>query len=230
MIKFRLYYDKDKETTWINEMAEKGFAMTGFFAGFYKFDECEPGKYVYQIDCGDGFFSVSNNYREFMEEAGVEIVQKWGSWTILRKHASDGEFELYTDVDSQIEHYTKICKMFKCVTILELIGFLIEVFVTMQGVGWGILFMFIIGAFVIVLMRAVINTKRIIRELKERKGEFMEKRMDKVSPLLSSGLLLNCCALAVKESVSYPIAMAIQIMAIVLMLVGIYQSRSVFKE
>ena len=35
MTKFRLYLDKDKETTWINEMAAKGYALKKFFAGFY---------------------------------------------------------------------------------------------------------------------------------------------------------------------------------------------------
>ena len=34
MIKFKLYFDKDKETQWLNEMSQKGWAMTGFFAGF----------------------------------------------------------------------------------------------------------------------------------------------------------------------------------------------------
>lgn len=113
MIKFRLYFDKDKETDWINKMSEEGYAMTGFFAGFYWFEKCEPGKYVYQIDFGEKLFAVSNNYREFMQETGIEIVQTWGYWIILRKLASEGEFQLYTDVDSSIEHYTKIRTMFK---------------------------------------------------------------------------------------------------------------------
>ena len=38
MVKFRLYFDKDKETKWLNKMAAAGWAMIGFFAGFYKFE------------------------------------------------------------------------------------------------------------------------------------------------------------------------------------------------
>ena len=38
MTKFRLYLDKDKETAWLNEMAAQGYALTGFYAGFYKFE------------------------------------------------------------------------------------------------------------------------------------------------------------------------------------------------
>lgn len=42
MIRFRLYFDKDKETAWLNEMSGCGWAMNGFFAGFYRFEKCEP--------------------------------------------------------------------------------------------------------------------------------------------------------------------------------------------
>ena len=105
MIRFRLYYDKDKETEWLNEMAADGWALKSFFAGFYKFEPCEKGEYIYQIDLGDELYSVSDEYRELMGELGVEIVVLWGFWIILRKRAEDGPFELYTDVDSKIEHY-----------------------------------------------------------------------------------------------------------------------------
>lgn len=233
MTKFRLYWDKDKETTWINEMAAQGYALTGYCLGFYKFEECEPGKYTYQIDFGDKMFAVDDNYREFMAENNIEIVSLWGYWIILRKLACDGEFELYTDVDSSIEHYTKILKMFKVVTIVELICFMVEVLGAMQGVAIGFFGMLLIGAIVIVCMRATLSTKRKIAELKERKGEVVTGLASgKTSPALISGLLLNAGALALKNSssVSDPIITGIQIIAIVLMLVGIYQSRNVFKN
>ena len=232
MTKFRLYLDKDKETTWINEMAAKGYALNGFFAGFYTFEKCEPGEYVYQIDFGLKMFSVSDDYREFMAENNIEIVCLWGYWIILRKRASEGEFVLYTDVDSSIEHYTKILKLFKAVTIIELIIFFVEVFGAMNGVAVGIFGMFIIGAIIVALMRATISTKRTINELKERKGEVPAKAMQtgKVSPVLLSGLLLNLCANSLRHSgsISDYIVITIQILAIVTMLIGIYQSRSVF--
>ena len=121
MIKFHLYFDKDEETKWLNEMADQGYAMTGFAAGVFQFEECKPGKYTYQIDFSEKFFSVSENYREFMTENEVEIVGIWGFWVFLRKEKQKGKFELYTDVDSQLEHYTKIRNLFKIVTIFEII-------------------------------------------------------------------------------------------------------------
>ena len=104
MMQFRLFLDKDAETVWLNQMAADGWAMKSFFAGFYDFEKCEKGGYIYQVDFGDRLFSVSSDYRELMQEMGIEIVQTWGYWVILRKKASDGKFELYTDVESSIGH------------------------------------------------------------------------------------------------------------------------------
>ena len=74
MIKFALRLDKDKETTWLNDLAKEGHALIGFCAGFYKFEDCKPGEYEYQIDLTDRLFRVTEDYREFMQEAGIEIV------------------------------------------------------------------------------------------------------------------------------------------------------------
>ena len=92
MIRFKLYFDKDKETRWLNDMADQGWAMNGFFAGFYRFEPCEKGKYTYQIDFGNEFFSVSDDYREFMSDSDIEIIQSWGFWVFLRMLSSEGDF------------------------------------------------------------------------------------------------------------------------------------------
>ncbi len=102
MIRFRLMLDKDKETQWLDQMADEGFALKSFFAGLYIFETCEKGEWQYQIDIGKGFFSVNREYAQFMEEMGVEIVQAWGPWVILRRQRTEGEFQLYSDVDSRI--------------------------------------------------------------------------------------------------------------------------------
>ena len=234
MTKFRLYLDKDKETTWINDMAAKGYALKKFFAGFYTFEKCEPGEYVYQIDFGSKMYSVSDDYREFMTENNIEIVCLWGYWIILRKRASEGEFVLYTDVDSSIEHYTKILKLFKVVSIIELICFFVEVLGAMNGAAIGIFGMILIGAIAIAMMRATLSTKRTINELKERKGETPATGIasGKVSPVLSAGLLLNLCAICIRNSgsISDYIVTTIHILAIVTMAIGLFQSRKVFTE
>ena len=225
MIKFKLYFDKDKETQWLNEMSQKGWAMTGFFAGFYRFEPCEKGKYTYQIDFGNEFFSVSDDYREFMSDSDIEIIQSWGFWVFLRKLSSEGEFQLYTDVDSQIEHYKKIRNMFKAVTVIELICLFIELFsasMTNSPLLWS--FVFLILAIIIAFFNITNRTNDIIHELTERKTGIEEPRSRSISIFLILGLLLNSCVLMMKDSIPSYIVCPLQLIVIALMLVGVYQT------
>lgn len=222
MIRFRLYYNKDTETVWLNKMAADGWALTGFCAGFYRFEQCEKGEYTYQVDLGEQLFSVSSEYRELMEELGVEIVTLWGYWIILRKRTADGPFELYTDVESQIEHYTKILRMFKVVCILEIICMLIEVAGGLSGnpLGWAAAVL--LASFVLVCVNAVGKTKGVLAELEARKsGIEQENSVRTISVLLPTGLLINACLLAAQDSISPTIHMVLQILAIILMAAGL---------
>ena len=225
MTKFRLYLDKDKETEWLNSMAAEGWAMKKFFAGFYTFEKCQPGQYIYQVDFGERFGAVTDEYREFMEDTGAELVQSWGFWIFLRKPSADGPFELYTDVDSSIEHYMKIRNMFWAVTLFEVIMLFTELWVGMNGSAAGYVGACIIGALIFGLVNVIAVTNDTIIELKERKGEVTEReRNTKVSAFLPCGLLLNGCTLMIQESIDRPIKLSVQILAILLMLIGIYQT------
>lgn len=225
MRRFRLYFDKDKEIAWLNEMAAQGWAMTGFFAGVYTFEKCEPGQYVYQVDFGDHFGHVSENYRELMKDMNIEILQCWGYWILLRKEAAAGAFELYTDVDSQIEHYKKILRMFKAVTILEMLClFMVTACASMENdaISWipVIIFMSVI---VMAFISITVRTKDTIRRLKERKTGIEEPRQ-RVSPILAAGLLLNAIRLLALDNLPDLPANLLGILAIVLMLTGIAQT------
>lgn len=115
MKKFRLLFDKYYEQDWLNRMCQQGWAMVSFCAGMYTFVPCQPGEFIYQIDLlpGQGFKPDDpDGYTDFMRETGIEVVQRWARWVYLRKSAAEGPFEIYTDVDSQIQLYTRIRTMF----------------------------------------------------------------------------------------------------------------------
>lgn len=200
MIKFRLYYDKDKETEFINEMSRKGYAMTGFFAGFYSFDRCSPGEYIYQVDITEGLFRVSNDYREFMRDMNVEIVCLWGPWAVLRKRAGDGPFVLYTDVESNIEQYSKIRRMFKKAAALEIVCIFLEAIGGLRGnsMGWGLCFL--LAAILMGIFRELARVNRIIAELKERIGEETGPEGRQVSGFIPLGFLLNAIGFLMPQS------------------------------
>ncbi|MCR5339592.1 MAG: DUF2812 domain-containing protein [Lachnospiraceae bacterium] len=206
MTKFKLYYDKDKEIEWLNEMAAEGYAMTSFFAGFYTFEPCEKGEWQYQVDIGNGFFSVNKEYAAFMEEMGIEIVTCWGPWVILRRKAQEGEFALYSDVDSRIAQYKKILLMFKIVTAIELLGLIYEIYAGVKGTNAAWPFVLIIGAFVCVFFNMIARTKDTIAMLQEQKGETPDGVSNKkISMILPTGLLINSVNLLAGDRLPVPI-------------------------
>ena len=223
MKKFRLYYDKDKETAWLNEMATQGYAMTSFFAGLYTFDACTPDKYTYQVDFCDKLLGVTEDYREFMRDNRIEIVQTWGFWIYLRKRKADGTFELYTDIDSSIEHYTKIRNMFKGASIIMILCFLIECLCALQT-PIAIPLSFLLGAFAFVIIHTAVKTNRIIINLKEQKGEPVSSSSGP-APALIAGLLLNSVALLsnpLPDIIEFPL----RIFALALIVYGIVRTFS----
>ena len=230
MRKFRLMFDKEKEVEWLNEMVQDGYAMDGFFAGLYHFSPCEKGKWQYQIDIGQGFGRVNASYREFMEEMGVEIVQCWGPWVVLRREAAEGPFELYSDVDGQIEQQKKVLLLFKIATGIELLGAIYCLWAGCNGVGIGFAFAFLIAALAVILGNRVIRTKKILHDLHERKGETPKAyRGRPMSLLLSAGLGLNAAHLlaATSDVIEIPTAIRIVLLliSIVLMIAGIVQTK-----
>ncbi len=227
MIKFRLLFDKDKETEWLNSMTQDGWAMTGFFGGFYHFDSCEKSAYSYQVDFTDRFFSVSNSYREFMREMGIEIVANWGFWTVLRKPASTGEFQLYTDVDSQMKHYTKIRRMFKVAAIIEIICLFIQLWYAVTYAYYlSYAFALLAGVLALVIANAAFKTSDIIEELKERTtGIASVKKGRRFSPLLLAGLLLNSIALMMGNPTVIPLIYfkrSLSVLALIFMGAGVF--------
>ena len=225
MLKFRFYLDKDAETKWLNEMSANGWACTHFFAGIFSFEKCECNQYAYQVDFERKFFMASDEYTEFMRDTNVEIVQSWGYWRILRKLVSEGAFELYTDAESKIEYYRKILIMFKIVTVLELVCLWIELMAAVfRGVPYAVPAACLLVVIVIACVNMTLRTANKINELKEIQTGIAVKRRRNISVLLAMGMLVNACALLLKDEVSDYIVHPMQILAVILMLAGIWHT------
>ncbi|MCI9057851.1 MAG: DUF2812 domain-containing protein [Oscillospiraceae bacterium] len=170
MKRWKFTFDKDEEQAWLNDYARQGWAMVSFFAGLVTFVPCEPGEFIYQIDLlpgtglrADGF----EGYREFMEETGVEVVERWARWVYLRKRSADGPFEVYSDAASLAAMYRRIRAMFLWVLALEFCcGITVWRNIWEEPVFFGavaVLFTAIITG----ILRAVFQCSRKIRELEE---------------------------------------------------------------
>lgn len=122
MIRFKFTFDKDEEQDWLNDYCQQGWAMVSFFVGLTTFAPCQPGEFIYQIDLLPGSGLQASNYTDyaiFMNDMGVEVLQRWGRWVYLRRPAVDGPFDIYTDVASKIELYRRIRRLFLWVLLVD---------------------------------------------------------------------------------------------------------------
>lgn len=164
---FKLYYDKDSEEQWINEMAMQGWALEKFCLGFYTFVPSKPGEYIYQIDLLESWAGYKDDFSTFMEELGVEVISQWYRWIYLRKAASGGKFELYTDMESKLRQYQRILHFFIVGAILEFLCLLLEINGALQLQEPLVWFLTLFIAFIfLVFMYSILKCRRKIQQLK----------------------------------------------------------------
>lgn len=51
---------------------------------------------------------TSDDYNKFPEETGIEYIGFYGNWAYFSKKIADGEFELFSDIDSKVKHLKRI--------------------------------------------------------------------------------------------------------------------------
>lgn len=85
--------------------------------------EIKGNEYTYRIELLDNLPSSkkSRDYIRFLEETGVEKIGSYLRWVYLRKKKSEGDFDLFSDLDSRICHLTKILYFLAVFIPLELL-------------------------------------------------------------------------------------------------------------
>ncbi|MFE8698535.1 DUF2812 domain-containing protein [Cytobacillus sp. FJAT-53684] len=110
---YRLFGDFEKEEKWINEMGAQGWHLQKFSFGRFTFTMGEPGAFIYRNEFISGMSSKEKkDYFEFLKDSGILIINELGGWVYMKKAASDGPFELYTDAKSKIAYYKRMLNIF----------------------------------------------------------------------------------------------------------------------
>lgn len=106
-------WDFEKEEKWLNEMAAKGLMLTDVGVCRYVFQEGIPGEYQYHLEWLQHMPSHPESvaYIQFIEETGAEHVGSFKKWVYFRRKASEGAFNLFSDLDSRINHFRRITRL-----------------------------------------------------------------------------------------------------------------------
>ena len=110
-------WEFEKEERWLNEMAMEGWALQCVGWCRYTFERTEPGEYTIRLE----MHGRDEEYLDFMRESGAEFVGRVIQWIYFRKRAALGAFDLFSDLDSRIDHLTRIGKMLQAVGMANLL-------------------------------------------------------------------------------------------------------------
>ncbi len=164
-------WDFDKQTAWLNEMAERGLhlARVGFCR--YDFVQGEPGGYSYRMEWLKQWPTrpQSAAYIRFLEETGVEHVASFKKWAYFRKKTSEGAFDLFSDLDSSISHLKRILLLTACLLPPLLFSLVMNVW---QWVKHGQREAFVCGMLAAMLLSCtagLFKTSRAVRRLKRER-------------------------------------------------------------
>jgi len=129
-----MFSNFEKEESWLNEMAAKGYNYTDNFIFRYAFEEGKPGEYIYRIILLEKHHNHYESHKviKFIEETGAECVYATMGWAYFRKKTADGPFEIYTDPSAKIAHYKRHL-------YLSIVLFSVNAFLTIINLNLGII-------------------------------------------------------------------------------------------
>jgi hypothetical protein len=119
-----MFFNFEKEENWLNEMASKGIEFVDYSFFKYQFEEGMPGRYIYRIEFLENKVGhpESIHYIKFLEEAGIECISAVGHRLYMRKKATEGPFEVYSDLEARLKQYIKIRNFTGTIVLLNSIA------------------------------------------------------------------------------------------------------------
>ena len=135
----KAYWNFEKEENWLNEMAAKGLALSDYSWCRYVFEDSLPGEYIYRIELLQYMAShpESIKYIRSMEESGAEHIASYMRWVYFRKKASSGAFDLFSDVESKIKHYSRVNSLLMTGALLNLASGIINTYLILTHILQG---------------------------------------------------------------------------------------------
>lgn len=105
---FKLFFDVSKEEDWLNELGAQGFKLVNYKNGYYYFEK-DKQAYQYKIDLPTNPWRDLFNQQKrqeflnFLQDMGVDLVAQSQGKAYLRRLAKEEEFQIYTDLPSQMQ-------------------------------------------------------------------------------------------------------------------------------
>lgn len=170
--KLFLAWNFEKEEKWLNEMSAKGLQLVDVGFCRYTFEEGDQGEYNYRIELLENLPShgESISYIRFLEDTGVKHIGSYLRWVYFRKKVTDGEFDLYSDLDSRISHYRRISWLIGILGAFNAVIVPVNLLPVINGTGRPPSYVFLLNLFVAILsLYGCVQNERKVHRLKKEK-------------------------------------------------------------
>lgn len=125
-------WDFDKEERWLNTMAQQGWVLDRVGFCRYEFIRCELGEYTLRLEMREH----DEGYLSFMADTGAEYVGRVVKWIYFRRKTELGPFDIFSDLDSRLEHLKRISGTLRVVGIANLVIGLANSMNPVVNMGW----------------------------------------------------------------------------------------------
>lgn len=112
----------EDEERWLNEMSEQGWNLKRVWPFRYEFEQGGE-RQLYRLEYLPHFpgHPQSREYISFVEETGAKWVGSVKKWVYFSKPASEGAFDLFSNLDSRAAHLRRIDSLMRVCVILLLV-------------------------------------------------------------------------------------------------------------
>ena len=133
MIRYKFLLNHKQDEAYMAQMCREGWAALRLVEGFWTFEPCQPGEYVYRVAYLRGKSPAEvEALKQQWAARGIEFVSKYFFWVILRSHK---DFRLYTP-----EEERALCKEIRVPmaagAAVSAVVFFASVWLAAQVSGW----------------------------------------------------------------------------------------------
>jgi hypothetical protein len=173
IVKRKIFFawDFEKEEEWLNEMSKKGLQLVSVGFCKYIFEKNQNKRHTYKVELLDNLpgHYKSKDYLEFLEEMGIEHIGSYLRWVYLRKDASKGEIELFSDYSSKINHYKKV--LFLILAVSPLMFFNTINLYNSYSRSNSLFMLVFLGLFIILFTLMGVGVLKLYKTIKDLKEE-----------------------------------------------------------
>lgn len=127
-------WDFEKEEQWLNDMSAKGLCLVSVGYCKYTFEESIPNEYIIRLEFlkSEPKHSESKEYIHFIEDTGAQYLGSVMRWAYFKRKNELGSFDIYSDIDSRIQHLNRLFVFvgmigaFNLVNALNMLGLILR--------------------------------------------------------------------------------------------------------